>query len=176
MWKFWIRIVRARARLDSKVARTTRFRFRCCARSPKTGHMRLPSPLWGGVGGGGRSLARVRCPYELPPSPALPHKGGGSTPRLPLRLIPFATITLWFCCRSQKPRRPHQRAPHVRGRRVVEAEAFLRLLEIAPDDVDEIVEAHFGVGIEGIDVVHADEPRRHVVFVLARALVFLDAI
>src|SRR5947209_15912804 len=83
MWKFWIRIVRARARLDSKVARTTRFRFRCCARSPKTGHMRLPCPLWGGVGGGGSAILRSwrhRTLAALPPSLTLPHKGGGTTP------------------------------------------------------------------------------------------------
>src|SRR5947209_11774844 len=40
--------------------------------------------LWGGVGGGGRSLPRQRCLHDLPPSPALPHQEGGSTPRLPL--------------------------------------------------------------------------------------------
>src|SRR3984893_2832771 len=40
----------------------------------------------------------------------------------------------------QKPRRPHQRAPHVRRGRVVEAEALLRLLEIAAAVVDEILE------------------------------------
>src|SRR5256885_13374055 len=43
---------------------------------------------------------------------------------------------------SQKPVRPHHGAPHVRGGRVVEAETLLRLAEVAPDDVDEIVEVH----------------------------------
>src|SRR5262249_5151547 len=53
----------------------------------------------------------------------------------------------------QKSRRPHQRAPHVRRRRVVEAEALFRLLEITADDVDEIVEVDLGIGIERVDVV-----------------------
>ena len=34
----------------------------------------LPSPLWGGVGGGGSP--DVEC-SAIPPSPSLPHKGGG---------------------------------------------------------------------------------------------------
>src|SRR6185312_11689378 len=75
---------------------------------------------------------------------------------------------------SQKPCRPEDRAPHVGGRRVVEAEAFLWLLEVAADDVDKVVEIDLGVRVERIDVVHADEPRGHVPLVLPRALVFLD--
>src|SRR5690606_14996680 len=35
----------------------------------------FPSPLWGGVRGGGKRK-RWRC--GVPPSPTLPHKGGGS--------------------------------------------------------------------------------------------------
>src|SRR5262245_52961008 len=53
----------------------------------------LPSPLWGGVGGGGSAiLSQVAPPYlaASPPSPTLPHKGGGgSRPSWPLVLIPF---------------------------------------------------------------------------------------
>src|SRR5947209_11888644 len=41
----------------------------------------IPLPLWGGVGGGGRSWLTRFVQQQLPPSPALPHKGGGSTPR-----------------------------------------------------------------------------------------------
>src|SRR5258708_25703409 len=44
--------------------------------------VRLPSPLWGGVGGGGSEILAPQLPNALPPSPALPHKGGGSTPSL----------------------------------------------------------------------------------------------
>src|SRR5262245_1441532 len=73
----------------------------------------------------------------------------------------------------EEPRRPHQRAPHVRRWRVVEAEALFRLLEIAADDVDEIVEIDLGIGIERVDVVHADQARGHVIFVAAGTLVFL---
>src|SRR4029450_9240726 len=74
---------------------------------------------------------------------------------------------------SQEPRGPHQRAPHVRRRRVVETQPLFRLLEAAADDVDEIVEIDLGVRIERVDVVHADEPRGHVVLVVAGALVLL---
>src|SRR4029078_9148382 len=38
------------------------------------------SPLWGGVGGGGSSVRHHYSDTALPPTPALPHKGGGSTP------------------------------------------------------------------------------------------------
>ena len=60
------------------------------------------------------------------------------------------------------------------GWAVVEAKAFLRLLEIAPDDVHEIVEIDLGIWIERINVVHTNEARRHVPLVRSRALVFLD--
>src|SRR5580700_125484 len=37
----------------------------------------LPSPLWGGVGGGGRAIRRTCATTSRPPTPTLPHKGGG---------------------------------------------------------------------------------------------------
>jgi len=40
----------------------------------------FPSPLWGGVRGGGRSLGQDWSVKLRPPSLALPHKGGGNTP------------------------------------------------------------------------------------------------
>src|SRR5215471_12435347 len=40
----------------------------------------LPSPLWGGVGGGGHCARRCRGIIARPPSPPLPRKGGGSRP------------------------------------------------------------------------------------------------
>src|ERR1700737_1770169 len=50
----------------------------------------LPSPLWGGVGGevggGGREIEGTIAP---PPSPALPHKGGGSRSSMLRVLSPF---------------------------------------------------------------------------------------
>src|SRR5215471_19776655 len=73
----------------------------------------------------------------------------------------------------QKTRRPKNCAPHMRRRAVVEPEPFFRLLEITPDDVDEVVETDFSVGIERIDIVHADEPRGHVPFVRSGTLVLL---
>src|SRR5260370_29187000 len=52
-------------------------------RFPRCALGALPSPLWGGVGGGGREIRALSVRHALPPSPALPHKGGGSTLRLP---------------------------------------------------------------------------------------------
>src|SRR5260221_14303800 len=43
----------------------------------------LPSPLWGGVGGGGPEVDARLLPHAPPPSPTLPHKGGGSRPSVP---------------------------------------------------------------------------------------------
>src|SRR5262249_52313943 len=40
----------------------------------------FPSPLWGGVRGGGDCVRQRRRVTAPPPSPALPHKGGGSIP------------------------------------------------------------------------------------------------
>src|SRR5262249_59038027 len=40
----------------------------------------LPSPLWGGVAGGDPGTRQRRCVTAPPPSPSLPHKGGGSRP------------------------------------------------------------------------------------------------
>src|SRR5262249_62394873 len=42
----------------------------------------LPSPLWGGVGGGGSESEALILLHAPPPSPTLPHKGGGSTPNV----------------------------------------------------------------------------------------------
>src|SRR6266446_5953031 len=39
----------------------------------------FPSPLWGGVRGGGRCSGQHQCFTASPPSPTLPHEGGGST-------------------------------------------------------------------------------------------------
>src|SRR5260370_7038383 len=50
-------------------------------RSPMVTVMLTPM----GVGGGGREICQ-RCSFALPPSPVLPHKGGGSRPSLPLTL------------------------------------------------------------------------------------------
>src|SRR6185312_3923031 len=68
-------------------------------------------------------------------------------------------------------RRPDDRAPHVGDRAVVVAQAFGRLLEVAADDVGELVELDVQVGIERVDVVHRDLPARHVPLVGAHALV-----
>ncbi len=54
-----------------------------------------PSPQRGEGGGGGRCLREWSCITAPPPSPALPHKGGGSRPSLPLAHIPLHTNALW---------------------------------------------------------------------------------
>src|SRR5262249_17143266 len=41
----------------------------------------FPSPLWGGVRGGGRCFGAMSVHHRTTPSPPLPHKGGGSRPR-----------------------------------------------------------------------------------------------
>ncbi len=83
------------------------------------------------------------------------------------------------CCRRrrpplQKPRRPIDRPPHVRGRRAVEAPAFFGLPEIASDDVFELFQLHDDARIERVDVVDTDLARRHVPFVVFVAVVFVD--
>ncbi len=52
-----------------------------------------PPPCGGGVGGGGRSWRRPLAQQQGPPSPPLPHKGGGSRPSPPHALVPFHSIT-----------------------------------------------------------------------------------
>jgi hypothetical protein len=41
----------------------------------RLGH--LPSPLWGGDGGGGLREAPDGALVAIPPTPSLPHEGGG---------------------------------------------------------------------------------------------------
>src|SRR5262249_45237100 len=43
---------------------------------PPADSVHFPSPLWGGVRGGGRCVGQRRCITASPPSPTLPHKGG----------------------------------------------------------------------------------------------------
>src|SRR5580704_19680673 len=72
-------------------------------------------------------------------------------------------------------RRLPQGAPHMRRRAAVEAQALFRLAEVAADDVGEFLQLDMHVGVERIDVVHGDHPRRAVPFMRPRPLVlFLD--
>src|SRR5262245_30662451 len=72
---------------------------------------------------------------------------------------------------SQEPRWPHHSAPHMRGRAVVEAQPFLWLLEVAADDVDEVVEVYLRVRIERIDIIERDQSRRHVPLVVPGSVI-----
>src|SRR5256886_15282403 len=88
-------------------------------------------------------------------------------------LFPYTTL---FRSRGERRglqvlRRPHDRAPHVGRGAGVETEAFLGLLEIPADDVAELLQLDVHAGIERVEVVHADQPRRHVPLVIARELV-----
>src|SRR5262249_5570259 len=73
----------------------------------------------------------------------------------------------------QRMIREHHRPPHVRHGAAVEAEPFLWLLEVAPDDVDEGIERHLHVGLEGVQIVDRDHARFHVPLVVARVVVGL---
>src|SRR5262249_49093593 len=71
----------------------------------------LSSPLWGGVGGGGSAILRWWCHRDLtapPPSPSLPHKGGGSRPSLPVSMTP-ALESLLSGMRFRRARRSRPR-------------------------------------------------------------------
>src|SRR5262245_8490220 len=63
------------------------------------------------------------------------------------------------------------RAPHVSGRAVVVTEPFRRLLEVAPDDVDERIERNRHALLERVQVVQRDQPSFHVVRVVPGELV-----
>src|SRR5215212_1998598 len=77
--------------------------------------------------------------------------------------IAFSTEMLMLVCsetfRLESPRglqvlgRPDHRAPHVRDGAAVEPEPFLGLLEVAADDVREVLDVDDGVGVEGVEVV-----------------------
>src|SRR6266545_447924 len=73
--------------------------------------------------------------------------------------------------------RTPDRAPHVRDRAVVEAQALVRLPEVTTDNVNEGFPAHHRVGVEGVDVVDGNHARSHVPLVIPGALVrFLDVV
>src|SRR6185437_5561513 len=93
-------------------------------------------------------------------------------PNRPIGEADMPLSIFWF--RLQKSCRPHDRSPHMRRRTVVEAEAFLWLLEIAADDIDKVIDINLGVWIERVDIVHADQTRGHIPFVLSRAVIFLE--
>ena len=48
----------------------------------------------------------------------------------------------------QIPRRPVNRAPHVRGRALIKAQAFFRLAEVAANDIGELFQLHMHIRVE----------------------------
>src|SRR5215217_7439817 len=69
--------------------------------------------------------------------------------------------------------RPDDRAPHVRDGAAVEPKPFLGLLEVAADDVREVIDVDDGVRVERVEIVEGDQAAGHVPFVVARPLVLL---
>src|SRR4029453_1698434 len=100
-------------------------------------------------------VAVLRAGYHVGPGVAVEPKGFGRQAGAWLQVL----------------RRAHDRAPHVRRGTGVPAETFLRLLEIAADDVGEFLQLDPDGGVEGVEVVHADQSRGHVPLVLARHLI-----
>src|SRR6478672_618126 len=131
----------------------------------------LPSPLWGGVGGGGGALRTHLTQQPRPPSPALPRRksglpdlrkisrdpgkpgarGGGSRPSLPLIISPPRRSAF----RSLRQVAEIDQRPHV-GVLLLEAGLDLECLHLLERiDVDlqagitiVIVHAHVNVGID----------------------------
>src|SRR6516162_3204681 len=62
--------------------------------------VRFPSPLWGGDRGGGLCWRTRVDQQQRPPSPTLPHKGGGSRPVVLRRC---ASTSLEHSARSSRP-------------------------------------------------------------------------
>jgi hypothetical protein len=53
----------------------------------------------------------------------------------------------WFLERRVRPRNG---APHMRHRAIVKTQAFFRLLEISPNDVEKLIELRVDIRIEGV--------------------------
>src|SRR5215475_4882651 len=52
----------------------------------------LPSPLWGGVGGGGRGVEKGCAPWHVPPPRPSPTRGEGEEPTAPHAI----SLTRWW--------------------------------------------------------------------------------
>src|SRR5881296_739187 len=63
------------------------------------------------------------------------------------------------------------RTPHMSHRTAVVPESFLRVFEVAADDVDKGIDFHDHPGLERIQVVHRNQPRFHVPLVVLEHLV-----
>ncbi len=103
----------------------------------------LPSPLWGGVGGGGRAASRRRRGLPVasrPPTPTLPHRGGGRRGVGNLRDRESISKLQRLLKRIRQPRRdvgPHNQAidhdVDVVGELLVERRHLGDFVEIAVD-------------------------------------------
>src|SRR5579859_150854 len=106
-------------------------------------------------------------------------RSSGGRIKLPTKVVRMRSL-LRFTARSsraggdpllQEPRGPHHRAPHVGHRTVVETKAFLRLAEVAAENIDEIFQMDFDIRVKRIQVVDRDQPAGHIPLVLEGFLV-----
>ena len=103
----------------------------------------LPSPLWGGVGGGGRHVGHFNAAASRPPTPTLPHKGGGrrsggavcTRPR-PLTASPSRQLVGWA-------KAPLRRAHAVHGDRTAWARFALPTLRAIRADRNALSSPNF---------------------------------
>ena len=63
---------------------------------------------------------------------------------------------------SERIARPNHRTPHVGSRGIVKPETLLRLPEVPTNHVFKIGDVDLGVRIEGVGIIHRDEPAGHV--------------
>src|SRR6266498_4692674 len=114
----------------------------------------LPSPLWGGAGGGGQYWGTRFAPQQRPPSPPLPHKGGGSRPSSLRAMIPLHAN---YSRRAfQALERFIDLEPARLGLFALLALAFDHVLRRAGDEV--------GIGELGIDARDVGLDARHFLF------------
>src|SRR3569833_3045512 len=96
--------------------------------------------------------------------------GGGAPPITPVQVSANTLIPALLPSREKGAIRrplkevvgPDHGAPHVRGRRTVEAQALLGLLEVAPNDVGEQLRIDRLPLVEEVEVVERDQARTHV--------------
>src|SRR6476646_8069210 len=130
--------------------------------------VRLPSPLWGGVGGGGRGWRTQLAPQLRPPSPALPHKGGGSRLSLPIELIPLQRNRIYDSARGQLIGREiidrngggarFHRGMQLRGLGIIDQGLPFRLVDVAHARAAHALAQRLGRGDEREGALEARDP------------------
>src|ERR1700742_5183609 len=100
-----------------------------------------------------------------------------------LAIIPLLDVALFYACRNSLPRSISEavisqrmighghRAPHMGRGAVVVTQALLGLLEMAADDVGELLQLGIDARLEGVKVVHRHQPGIFIPFVIAHHFV-----